>query len=48
VKKKSKKRNPMAGVLWNPCFKKRVIRNKTKYTRKGRAAAKQFVGGSFL
>jgi hypothetical protein len=47
VKKKSKGRNPMAGVLKNPCFKKRVVRDKTKYSRKGRAAAKQFVDGSF-
>ncbi len=31
----------MATVLQNPCFKKRVVRDKTKYFRKGRAATKQ-------
>ena len=38
----------MAGALANPCFKKRVIRDRTKYSRKGRAAAKQFADGSFI
>lgn len=37
MKKKLKKRNPLAGVLAQPCFKKQVVRDKTKYTRKGRA-----------
>jgi hypothetical protein len=48
MKKKPKIRNPMAGVLANPCFKKQVVRDRTKYSRKGRAAAKQFAGGSFI
>lgn len=47
MKKKRKNRNPLAGVLANPCFKKQVVRDRTKYSRKGRAAAKQFVDGSF-
>jgi hypothetical protein len=47
VKKKNKTRNPMAGVLSQVCFRKQVVRSRKAHTRKGRAAAKQFVGGSF-
>jgi hypothetical protein len=46
MKKKPKKRNPMAGVLAQPCFKKRVVPDKTKYSRKGRAVRVNH-GGSF-
>jgi hypothetical protein len=48
VVKKFKRRNPMAGVLQNPCFKKKVMRDKTKYTRKGRTVTKQLRDGSFV
>lgn len=46
-RKKVRTRNPMAGILANPCFKKRVVRDKTKYIRKGGAAVKQLTDGSF-
>jgi stalled ribosome alternative rescue factor ArfA len=46
--KKKKTRNPMAGVLALPCFKKRVEKNKKVYTRKGaRAVADTLRDGSF-
>ena len=32
--KKKRTRNPMAGVLAQPCFKKRVVKNKKAYSRK--------------
>lgn len=38
MKRKLKHRNPMAGVLTHSCFKKRVVRDRTVYSRKGRAA----------
>jgi stalled ribosome alternative rescue factor ArfA len=45
---KKKTRNPMAGVLALPCFKKRVVKNKKSYTRKGtRVVADTFRDGSF-
>ncbi len=46
--KKKKNRNPMAAVLANTCFRKRVVKNKKVYTRKGRAAVKKFSDGSFF
>jgi stalled ribosome alternative rescue factor ArfA len=49
MKKKRKTRNPMAGVLAQPCFKKLVVQNKKAYSRKGkRAVRKQFHDGSFF
>lgn len=50
MKRKSKKRNPLAGVLANPCFKKRVVKNKKVYSRKGKARAVNThnVDGSFV
>ena len=48
--KKRKTRNPLAGVLALPCFKKRVVRNKKAYSRKEntRAVMNTFRDGSFL
>jgi len=47
--KKKKTRNPMAGVLANACFKKRVVENKKGYTRKGkRAVAETLRDGSYF
>lgn len=43
-----RRRNAVAGVLALPCFKKQVVRDRTKYSRKGRAVTKQFVDGSFV
>jgi stalled ribosome alternative rescue factor ArfA len=49
VAKKKKTRNPMAGVLAQPCFQKRVVKNKKAYTRKGtRAVAETFRDGSYF
>ena len=47
-KKLPGRRNGVAGVLALPCFKKQVVRDRTKYSRKGRAVTKQFVDGSFV
>lgn len=48
-KKKNKTRNPMAGVLALPCFKKRVVKNKKAYSRKEntRAVRNTLYDGSF-
>lgn len=47
--KKKKTRNPIAGVLALPCFKKRVVQNKKAYSRKEntRAVTNTFRDGSF-
>lgn len=47
-KKSFRRRNAVAGVLALPCFKQQLVRDRTKYSRKGRAVTKQFVDGSFV
>lgn len=46
--RKPSRRNPIAGVLTNPCFKKQVVKDRKKYTRKGRAVHNNKVDGSFV